>query len=89
MKIANWFMALTAVAMLGVGCKTDKEPVIPPVSDGDYTGVVLNEICGGAADNKDDDWVEIYNMSDVTVDLTGVQLMKIDEDNLSDESLLL
>lgn len=84
MKIANWFMALTAVAMLGVGCKTDKEPVIPPVSDGDYTGVVLNEICGGAADNKDDDWVEIYNMSDVTVDLTGVQLMKIDEDNLSE-----
>lgn len=84
MKVLRLFsvVALSAAVLLCAGCKNDKE-ILPP-ADGDYTGVVLNEICGGAADDKDDDWVEIYNTNDAEIDLSGVQLVKIDEDDLSE-----
>jgi len=45
----------------------------------DYTGLILNEICGGEK-NSDDDWVEIYNSSEDDIDISGVQIVKIDED---------
>ena len=84
MKVLRLFsvVALSTTVLLCAGCKDDKE-ILPP-ADGDYTGVVLNEICGGAADDKDDDWVEIYNTNDSEIDLSGVQLVKIDEDDLSE-----
>lgn len=86
MKTLNWFLslALTAGLLTATACKDDKESDVTPPTDGDYTGIVLNEICGGAADDKDDDWVEICNTGETEVDLSGVQLVKIDEDDLSE-----
>lgn len=86
MKIFNLFLGLSlAAGLLSLtACKDDKESDIPTPTDGDYTGIALNEICGGAADDKDDDWVEIYNTTGAEVDLSGVQLIKIDEDDLSE-----
>ncbi len=86
MKTFNLFLGLALAAGLVTltACKDDTESDIPVPVDGDYTGIVLNEICGGAADNKDDDWVEIYNTTNAEVDLSGVQLVKIDEDDLSE-----
>lgn len=77
-------LALAAGVLAFTACKDDKESDIAAPADGDYTGIVLNEVCGGAADDKDDDWVEICNTTDKEVDLSGVQLIKIDEDNLSE-----
>ena len=86
MKTYNLFLGLGLAAGLltFTSCKDDSESDIPTPADGDYTGIVLNEICGGASDNKDDDWVELYNTSATEVDLSGVQLVKIDEDDLSE-----
>lgn len=86
MKTYNLFLGLVLAAGLltFTACKDDSESDIPTPADGDYTGIVLNEICGGAADNKDDDWVEICNTTNAEVDLSGVQLVKIDEDDLSE-----
>lgn len=86
MKTFNLFLSLGLAAGLLTlpACKDDSESDIPTPADGDYRGIVLNEICGGAADNKDDDWVEICNTTDAEVDLSGVQLVKIDEDDLSE-----
>lgn len=71
MKIFNLFLGLSlAAGLLSLtACKDDKESDIPTPTDGDYTGIALNEICGGAADDKDDDWVEIYNTTGAEVDL--------------------
>lgn len=86
MKTFNLIMTMGLAAGLLTlsACKDDSESDIPTPADGDYTGIVLNEICGGAADNKDDDWVEICNTTDAEVDLSGVRLVKIDEDDLSE-----
>lgn len=80
--IMKKFLLMSALcALVLAGCKDDSEPEIP--TDGDYTGLVLNEICGGG-DNKDDDWVEIYNISNTTINLNGVKLVKTDEDGISE-----
>jgi len=39
--------------------------------------VVLNEVCG--LQSPDEDWVEIYNSSTATIDLTGMKIIKTDE----------
>lgn len=75
-------------ALALAGCKDDSEPSVPEVpADGDYTGLVLNEVCGGEADNKDNDWIELYNTSEQSVDLNGVSLVKTDEDGVSETML--
>ena len=76
------FMLMSAFcALIFAGCKDDSEPEIP--MDADYTGLVLNEICGGGED-KDDDWVEIYNTSGASISLNGVKLVKTDENGVSE-----
>lgn len=72
--------ALCALAL--TGCKNDIEPEIP--TDTDYTGLVLNEICGNDGNAAEEDWVEIYNTSNSAINLNGVRLIKTDEDGVSE-----
>lgn len=72
--------ALCALAL--TGCKNDIEPEIP--TDTDYTGLVLNEICGNDGNATEEDWVEIYNTSNSAINLNGVRLIKTDEDGVSE-----
>lgn len=69
-------------ALFFTGCKDDSEPDFSGVEDADYTGIVLNEVCGGDADSKDD-WIEIYNSSENAVSLEGVRLLKTDEEGVT------
>lgn len=55
----------------------DEEP-----AEIDYTGLVLNEICG--LQEPDDDWIEIFNSTDKAIDISGVQFIKTDEDNVKE-----
>lgn len=52
----------------------DEETVV------DYTGLVINEICG--LQDPDDDWVELYNTTNKAIDIGGLQLVKTDEDGI-------
>ena len=83
MKILKLILTLTALSALFTACKDDKEGDITP-RDADYTGIVLNEVCGGSAADDTDDWVEIYNKSAAEVDLAGVQLLKTDEEGVTE-----
>lgn len=76
--------ALVALASLLAlnACKNDKEDDVLPPQDKDYTGLVLNEICG--KQDPDNDWVEILNTTTKTIDLSGVQLQKTDEEGISE-----
>lgn len=69
-------------ALVFMSCKDDSEPDFSGVEDADYTGVVLNEVCGGDADSKDD-WIEIYNGSEKAVNLEGVKILKTDEEGVT------
>lgn len=80
----KFFMAALASITLLAACKDDEEPNTEKPEDGNYTGLVLNEICGGDS-NSDDDWVEIYNTSSVAINLHGVTITKIDEDGISEK----
>lgn len=76
-KIA--FFLLMAAGVIVTSCKNDSEDdLIPDVPDTpqNYTGVVLNEICGKSADG---DWIELYNNADEKVLLDGCILIKTDE----------
>lgn len=75
--VMSAFCALALTA-----CKDDSEPDYTGIKDADYTGLVLNEVCGGEADSKDD-WVELYNTSDKAINLEGVKLVKTDEEGVS------
>ena len=79
----KFLMAALAAMVLFAGCKDDEEPKQDKPEDGDYTGLVLNEVCGGDS-NSDDDWVELYNSSSAAIDLNGVKIIKIDEDDISE-----
>ncbi len=87
MKTTKLFLSMMLVATLLGSCKDDQENEILPPADVDYSGIVLNEICGAGPESTDpegeDDWVEIYNLGISSVDLTGVQVMKIDEEGAS------
>lgn len=81
MNLRKFFSCLLVAAVVCLSsCKNDEEPVKP--SDGDYTGVVLNEICGENTEQKD--WIELYNNSSVNVDLNGVTVVKTDEEGLDE-----
>lgn len=80
MKKSLLMGALCALAL--TGCKNDIEPEIP--TDTDYTGLVLNEICGNDGNATEEDWVEIYNTSNSAINLNGVRLIKTDEDGVSE-----
>lgn len=69
-------------ASVFTSCKNDIEPEIP--TDTDYTGLTLNEICGNDGNASGEDWVEIYNTSNTTINLNGVKLIKTDEDGISE-----
>lgn len=77
------FLMSVLCALVFTGCKDDTEPDTPTFFDADYTGLVLNEVCGGDADSKDD-WIEIYNTSGNAINLEGVQLLKTDENGVSE-----
>lgn len=53
--------------------ETYTPPIVPPTGI-DYSNIILNEICGGDLDGND--WVEIYNKGDVSVDISGLILKK-------------
>ena len=84
-------LALCAATLALTGCKTDSEDDLTGWGNQDGEGqpaatgqVVLNEICG--KQDPDDDWVELYNKSTQPADLSGMCLIKTDEDGL-DETL--
>lgn len=58
------------ILLTGVGEDTGKTV--------DYTGLTLNEICGKA--DPDDDWIELYNTTSASIDLSGVYVVKTDEE---------
>lgn len=72
--------ALCTLAL--TGCKNDIEPETP--TDTDYSGLVLNEVCGNDGNASEEDWVEIYNTSKAAINLNGVRLIKTDEDGVSE-----
>ena len=81
--IMKKFLLMSALCTLAlVGCKDDSEPEIP--TDTDYSGLVLNEICGNDGNASEEDWVEIYNTSNTTINLNGVKLVKTDEEGISE-----
>ena len=65
MRIRTFFLcaASFAAAVLVSGCKDDVEPGVEP---SDVQGLFVNEVCSGGTD-----WIELYNASDETMDLTG------------------
>lgn len=75
------FLALAGTLAL-TSCKNDDEDdlIINPPTPQDYSGIVLNEICG--KQSPDDDWVELYNNGSTDVQLDGVYLEKTDEDGI-------
>lgn len=75
------FISLLAVPAFA-GCRDNEEPTAP--ADADYTGLVLNEVCGDDGSAGNEDWVELYNTTDATIDLNGVQIVKTDEDGVSE-----
>lgn len=78
-KKLTFFLLITAGIVMA-SCKNDSEDdLIPdaPETQQDYSGIVLNEICG-SSDNGD--WIEVYNNSDKDVQLDGSVLVKTDED---------
>lgn len=83
MKNKKSLFALLVCAVVVMGCKTDSEEDIPGWGDEDKPqittahSVVLNEICG--SQDPDDDWVEFYNAGKADDDLSGMKLIKTDE----------
>ena len=77
MIMKKFLLMSTLCALALVGCKDDSEPEIP--TDIDYSGLVLNEICGNDGNASEEDWIEIYNTSNTTINLNGVKLVKTDE----------
>ncbi|MDR2955172.1 MAG: lamin tail domain-containing protein [Prevotella sp.] len=71
-----FFIALLGVFMF-VSCSSDDDDD-PPPTDINYSGLVLNEICG--LQSPDDDWIEIFNTTDKTIDISSVQIIKADKD---------
>ena len=78
----KFLLMSTLCALALVGCKDDSEPEIP--TDIDYSGLVLNEICGNDGNASEEDWIEIYNTSNTTINLNGVKLVKTDEEGVSE-----
>ena len=63
----------------------DEDPSGPTDPEDDYTGIILNEICGGSVIDEADDWIEILNTTEASVNLTGVQILKTDETNVTEK----
>ena len=82
MIMKKFLLMSTLCALALVGCKDDSEPEIP--TDIDYSGLVLNEICGNDGNASEEDWIEIYNTSNTTINLNGVKLVKTDEEGVSE-----
>lgn len=83
MTIMKKYLLMGALCTMAfAGCKNDVEPEVP--TDADYTGLVLNEVCGNDGNAGEEDWVELYNTSGNGVDLNGVRLVKTDEDGVSE-----
>ena len=59
MIMKKFLLMSTLCALALVGCKDDSEPEIP--TDIDYSGLVLNEICGNDGNASEEEWIEIYN----------------------------
>lgn len=78
----KFLMISVLCALVFTGCKDDSEPEVP--TDADYTGLVLNEICGNDGNASEEDWIELYNTSGGAIGLNGVKLVKIDEDGVSE-----
>ena len=57
MIMKKFLLMSTLCALALVGCKDDSEPEIP--TDIDYSGLVLNEICGNDGNASEEDWIEI------------------------------
>ena len=78
-------LVLLAGSLVFASCKSDDESDINPggpTVPQDYSGIVINEICG--AQTPDDDWVELYNKGDKDVQIDGMSFVKTDEDGLSE-----
>ena len=71
----KFLLMSTLCALALVGCKDDSEPEIP--TDIDYSGLVLNEICGNDGNASEEDWIEIYNTSNTTINLNGVKFRRL------------
>lgn len=82
MKNIRYILSLAAIgaAVALTGCKTDKEPAWDevetsepePGKTADVKSVRLNELNG----NKPTKYIELYNTSDQTVDISGVKMVK-------------
>ena len=80
--IAYTLMIASVMAAFTTGCKTDDEPIVPveeptpePTPDDEVTGIdaiLFNELNG----NKPQKFIELYNTSDATVNIAGVQIIK-------------
>lgn len=55
---------------------TGGEPVSAPA-------VVLNEVCG--LQDPDDDWIELYNAGTEMADISGMRIVKTDEDGIDED----
>ena len=75
MKRIQWVLiVLMAVAL--INCKKDKDEPVNDISK----NIVINEVMpkntgfGSDQDNEFDDWIEIYNLADVDIDISGYYL---------------
>lgn len=85
MKLSNIFFLAICIGFIFTSCKNDSEDdlIVKGDPNANYAAVVLNEICGGESSSKDD-WVELYNTSDAAVNISGMKLLKIDEEDQSE-----
>jgi hypothetical protein len=77
MNKLNLFLSIFIITLTLIGCKKENGPDPDPVVK---LGVVINEIMSVNSNTvKDqngeyDDWIELYNLSDTIVDLSGYYL---------------
>lgn len=73
------FLLLMVAGIVTTSCKNDSEDDLQPSTPDtpqDYSGIILNEICGSSDEG---DWIEFYNNSDKDVQLDGSTIIKTDE----------
>lgn len=83
-----WTVVATATkGAANSNATTDEDDDEKDEDDVDYTGLVLNEVCGddGTGSKANEDWIELYNNSEAAISLDGVKLIKTDEDGISEE----
>ena len=77
--VVAWLLLAGVMLALPAGAGPSRHVPEAPSSALQSSAVVINEVAwGGTAASTDDEWIELYNRGDVTVDLTDWVLAAVD-----------